>query len=285
MGEMTRSDEYKDWVAGVFDRASASYDHVGPRFFTYFGKRLVEVSEIEVGSRILDVACGRGAVLIPASEKTGYSGEVIGIDISSGMVTRLDSDLKRLGITNSTVIVMDVENLRFHDLSFDYVICGLALFFFPNLDIALNECFRVLKPEGYLVTSTIERIETPWRESLLEVTKPYQEKLASAPTIDTKDLDGEEEVVEELEAVGFVEIEHNIDTHKFYFRDEMEWWEAQWSIFRRAFMERLDPDSLKEYKREAINIVREWKTYKGIPTTISVRYSRAKKPVVTKQAL
>ncbi|NOQ96384.1 MAG: methyltransferase domain-containing protein [Desulfobacterales bacterium] len=279
---MAKSNEYKEWVTGVFDRSSDSYDHVGPRFFTYFGRGLVEFSEIRAGARLLDIACGRGAVLIPASEKIGKSGEVIGIDISSGMVTRLENDLKHLEISNATVIRMDAEDLQFQSLSFDYVLCGLALFFFPDLNVALNEFFRVLKPGAHLVVSTLEGAETPWRDSLLEVRKSYRERLASAPIMDTKDLDREEEVVEELEAVGFVEIEHMIDSYQFSFRDETEWWEAQWSIFHRAFMERLDSDSLKEYKREVTNIVRECKNDKGIQINYSVRYSRAKKPVISK---
>lgn len=282
---MTKSNEYKEWVAGVFDRTSASYDQIGPRFFTYFGRGLVEFSEIRAGSRILDVACGRGAVLIPASEKTGESGEVIGIDISSGMATRLENDLKQWGISNVTVIVMDAEDLQFNRLSFDYVLCGLALFCFPDRNVALDEIFRVLRPGAYLVVSTFAGVETPWRDSLLEVRKSYRERLASAPTMDGKYLDREEDVVEELEAVGFVEIEHKIDTYQFYFRDETEWWGAQWSVFHRGFMERLDSDSLKEYKRDVTNIVRECKTDKGIQTTFSVRYSMAKKPVIAKQAL
>jgi SAM-dependent methyltransferase len=157
-------------------------------------------------------------------------------------------------------------------------LCGLALFFIPNLEAALKECFRVLKPEGYLVASTIRAIETPWEASLAEVSRSYREQLAPAAIVGTKDLEREEEVTEELEAVGFVEIEHRVDTHQFFFRDEMEWWDAQWSIFHRGFLERLDPDSLQEYKRQATGIVAEWKTGDGIPTTVSVRYSKARKP-------
>jgi ubiquinone/menaquinone biosynthesis C-methylase UbiE len=285
VGRVTKSDEYKEWVAGVFDRSSASYDRVGPRFFTYFGRGLVEFSGMAEGSRVLDVACGRGAVLAAASERAGESGDVVGIDISRGMVDRLEKDLKRWGLANATAIEMDAEELQFPDLSFDTVLCGLALFFFPNLETALKESFRVLKPEGYLVTSTVRSIETPWEASLAEVSKSYRKKLTPAPFVATKDLDREKEVTEELEAVGFVEIEHRVDTRQFFFRDEMEWWDAQWSIFRRAFMERLDSKSLQEYKRQANRIVREWESSDGIPTTVSVRYSKAKKPAAPKQVL
>jgi O-methyltransferase/aklanonic acid methyltransferase len=278
VGGMTRIDEYKEWVVGVFDRSSASCDRVGPRFFTIFGRGLVEFSGMSAGSRVLDVACGRGAVLAAASERAGESGEVVGIDISGGMVDRLEKDLKRWGLANARAIEMDAEELQFPDLSFDAVLCGLALSFFPNLEAALRESFRVLKPEGYFVASTVQAIETPWEANLAEVSKSYRDELAPAPIVVTKDLDRAEEVTEELEAVGFVEVEHRVDTRQFFFRDETEWWDAQWSIFRRAFMERLDSESLQEYKHQTTRIVRDWKTGDGLPTTVSVRYSKAKKP-------
>ena len=280
MDELKKTKGFKKWVAGIFDRASASYDHVGPRLFTYFGDGLVEYAELCAGFRVLDVACGRGANLIPASEMIGVQGEVVGIDISSSMVENLEGDLKQRGISNSTVRVMDAEELRFDNQVFDYVLCGLALFFFPNLNVAMKEFFRVLKPEGIFVASTIASVDTPWSDSLSEIMESYREKLAPAPIAETKDLYQEDEVVEEFEAAGFVEIEHKIDKHQFYFRDESEWWESQWSIFHRGFMERLESDSLEDYKSDLIEIVSKCKTVKGIPTTFSVRYSKAKRPPV-----
>jgi hypothetical protein len=31
----------KEHVAGLFNRVAATYDHIGPRYFSHFGKRLV----------------------------------------------------------------------------------------------------------------------------------------------------------------------------------------------------------------------------------------------------
>ena len=275
---MTTSNIYKEWVAGVFDRASDSYDHIGPKTFTYFGKGLVEFSKIRSGAQILDVACGRGAVLIPASAAVGEAGTVIGIDISNGMVKRLEKDLEQKGISNAKVIQMDAEDLKFQDARFDYLLCGLALFFFPDLKCALQEFFRVLSSQGRLAVSTIERLEVPWEDRLLKTRKSYQDRVTPVPAMKIKDLNEEKEVTDALEEVGFADIEHQIDSQRFFFRDEKEWWETQWSLFGRAFMECLDPDSLREYQHEVLDIVREYKSSKGIPLTVIVRYSKAKKP-------
>ena len=275
---MTTNNEYKDYVAGVFDRASASYDLMGARPFTYFGKGLVDFAQIHPGSRVLDVACGRGAVLLPALKTTGESGEVLGIDLSQDMVTLLKEDLTGTGTTNANALVMDAEDLQFPDQSFEVVLCGLSLFFFPNLGTALKEYLRVLKPGGFLAVSTLVRIDTPWADRLLKATKPYLARLAAAPTADTKDLEREEEVTEALTAAGFVDIRHTVGTKLFHYKDEIQWWEVQWTIFRRGFLERLNPDALEGYRREALSIVREFQTEEGLPMTASVRYSRSKRP-------
>ncbi len=172
---------------------------------------------------------------------------------------------------------MDAEDLQFDDQSFDAAFCGLALFFFPDLGVALRECKRVLKSGGYFYFSTFAGFEVPGQDKLVEIRKSYQEKLLPAPTAETKAMDQEEEIEKELEAVGFAGLEHIIDIYQFYLQDENEWWDLQWSTFLRSFLERLDPQSLVEFKGAVFNIIREWKTEKGFPMTYSVRYSKAKK--------
>ncbi|PWT74857.1 MAG: hypothetical protein C5B60_06190 [Chloroflexi bacterium] len=58
-------------LSGIFDRASATYGQVGPGYFAYFGERLVEHAGLAPGMHVLDVACGRGAVLFPAAQRVG----------------------------------------------------------------------------------------------------------------------------------------------------------------------------------------------------------------------
>jgi len=73
----------KDTLRGVFTRSASSYERI--RYFPIFGEWLVETAQIPEGAKVLDVACGRGAVLFPAAERVGYSGRVIGIDLAEGM--------------------------------------------------------------------------------------------------------------------------------------------------------------------------------------------------------
>ncbi len=149
--------ETKERIAGVFSRAAATYDQIGPRFFSHFGRRLVELAHIPGGAAVLDVACGRGAALLPAAEQVGRRGRVVGVDIAADMVSRTSAEVKRAGLGNVDIFEMDAEHLEFPDAAFDYVLCGLSLFFFPDLSRALGEFHRVLRDGGRLGITTFSQ--------------------------------------------------------------------------------------------------------------------------------
>jgi ubiquinone/menaquinone biosynthesis C-methylase UbiE len=137
-------------TAALFDRAAQTYDRVGPQFFSHFGRRLVELVGIQPGSRVLDVASGAGAILLPAAEQVGPKGLVVGIDLADSMVERLGQEIAHRGVLQAQARFMDAQHLEFPDASFDYVLCGFALDMFPDPDQALSELRRVLQSGGRL---------------------------------------------------------------------------------------------------------------------------------------
>src|SRR5262249_3356453 len=135
-----------------FNTVAAEYD-AGPGCFAHFGRRLVTAAEIQPGQRVLDVACGRGAVLFPCAERVGQTGQAIGVDLADEMVRATNEAAARRGITARS-LVMDAEHLDFPDATFDRVLCGFGIMFFPNQIQALDEFRRVMKPGGRLAVST-----------------------------------------------------------------------------------------------------------------------------------
>ncbi len=65
----------------IWSRPIAISDLNGPDYWDYFGVRLAEYANIPLGAKVLDVGCGTGSSLLPAAERTGARGFVIGIDI------------------------------------------------------------------------------------------------------------------------------------------------------------------------------------------------------------
>src|SRR5437870_2451577 len=103
----------KDQIAAHFGKIAPTYDRVGPRWFAHFGRRLVELAQVPTGGTVLDVATGRGAVLLAAAERVGAGGRVVGIDLSEGMLRETAAEIERLGLRNSHVRQMDAEALQF----------------------------------------------------------------------------------------------------------------------------------------------------------------------------
>ncbi|PWB50454.1 MAG: hypothetical protein C3F13_16005 [Anaerolineales bacterium] len=68
-------------MARIWSRPVGVSDLDGPDYWDYFGGRLVECATIPLGAKVLDLGCGTGSSLLPAAERAGSSGHVVGIDI------------------------------------------------------------------------------------------------------------------------------------------------------------------------------------------------------------
>ncbi|MGH3770139.1 MAG: methyltransferase domain-containing protein [Pseudonocardiaceae bacterium] len=141
---------YKAEVTDVFNHAAATYDRLGVEFFTPMGRRLVELITPQVGGRVLDVGCGRGAYLFPAAAAVGAAGHLVGIDIAPAMIeeARREADLLELGSVE--LVVMDAEDPRFAPSSFDYIIGSFSIIFLPDSFAALTRFGTLLAPGGKL---------------------------------------------------------------------------------------------------------------------------------------
>lgn len=98
--------------------------------------------------RLLDVATGAGHT---AAAVAPFVAEVVASDLSPLMVEQARKVVANKGLTNVCAVVMDVENLRFEDAGFDAVTSRIAPHHFYDIDKAISELARVLKPGGVLV--------------------------------------------------------------------------------------------------------------------------------------
>lgn len=260
----------KEQAASAWGRAATTYSQVGPHFFQHFGERLVEIAPISEGGRVLDVAAGRGAVLFPASAKVGPDGEVVGIDYSEGMARETSAQIEVLGIQNARMLQMDAEMLEFEDASFDCVLCGFALFFFPHLDKALSEFRRVLKPGGVLAVSTWGPGDDRWKwlDELADGARPQYDK-------ERPQFDKPEGMRALLGEAGFANVEVSQEEAEFFYADEEEWWATQWSHGARLLLERLPPEALERARPIAHQKLQEMKQPEGIPMLFRALYSVA----------
>lgn len=93
----------------------------------------------------LDIGCGTGA-LSESIEQTCIPKKISCIDPSPGFLEIVKKRLSK----NNDFKVGNVEALPYENSSFDVVVSGLALNFFPNLNGALNEMKRVSRQNGIM---------------------------------------------------------------------------------------------------------------------------------------
>jgi O-methyltransferase/aklanonic acid methyltransferase len=129
--------EHKALVARLFGELAPTYAAAAEPFW-HFGRRLIERLAPQPGAHLLDVATGRGAVLIPAAQAIGPAGLAIGVDLTPSMVHQTGRQLARQAIGNARVGVMDAEALAFPAACFDGVTCAFTLNLLPNRDQALE---------------------------------------------------------------------------------------------------------------------------------------------------
>jgi ubiquinone/menaquinone biosynthesis C-methylase UbiE len=105
---------------------------------------LVKAADIRPDDRVLDIACGTGAVSMQVARLLGPSGILVGIDFSRGAL-----DIARSSIPTGNFVEMDAENLGLN-MKFDRIVCQYALMFFPDPARVLRRLWTLLKAGGRL---------------------------------------------------------------------------------------------------------------------------------------
>lgn len=98
----------------------------------------------------MDIATGTGLVAIKAAKLVGSEGQVVGVDISPGMLSQAKQKTEAAGLSNIEFLQADVETVNFPDNSFDVVLCCSALVYLRIIPAALRRWHRLLRPNGLI---------------------------------------------------------------------------------------------------------------------------------------
>ncbi|WP_406369853.1 class I SAM-dependent methyltransferase [Streptomyces sp. NBC_00647] len=161
---MINSNHGTDYESIRLDRSgqAEAFDAIGDRYDEAFPHKEGQVAagewligSLSEGSRVLDLGCGTGVPTARQMTDAGF--EVVGVDLSGGMVT-----LASQYVPDATFHQLDLADLRPggpRDLGrFDAVAAFFSLLMLPRAEIplALRTVRHLLAPEGLFVLSMVE---------------------------------------------------------------------------------------------------------------------------------
>jgi demethylmenaquinone methyltransferase/2-methoxy-6-polyprenyl-1,4-benzoquinol methylase len=153
------------FVRDLFNRTAESYDGINAAFALgsgpWYRRRALRQAGLAPGARMLDVAIGTGLVAREAASILGGTRDLIGLDLSEGM---LAVARRQLGLT---LVQARAEALPFADASFDFISMGYALRHVADLAALFGEFRRVLRPGGRVLVLEIARPEGRIAHALL----------------------------------------------------------------------------------------------------------------------
>lgn len=155
-----------DFVHDVFSQIAKRYDVMNSvlSFNTHKLWRRFAMQKMQVpqGAKCLDVATGTADWAIALARATGPGGRIVGLDFCQEMLDVGEGKILRLGLENSIELVHgNAMALPFADDSFDFATIGFGLRNVPDVQQALDEMRRVVKPGGVVVS--LELSKPAWK--------------------------------------------------------------------------------------------------------------------------
>lgn len=243
-------------AAITYNSAADFYDDPANSFWERFGRKTVERLQLKPGSRVLDVCCGSGASALPAAEIVGPSGSVIGIDLAERLLELGRKKAIQRGLTNIEFRRGNMLNLNFEN-EFDAVVCVFGIFFVPEIESAVRELWRAVKPNGKLAITTwgprfFEPATTAFWNSIRDVRPDLYKGFNPWDRICDRNS-----LIQLLNNTGIdrAEIFEEANIHPI---DSPEaWWAAVLGSGYRGTIDQLNAQELEQVRSENFNYIRE----------------------------
>jgi ubiquinone/menaquinone biosynthesis C-methylase UbiE len=145
-----QQEQIREQQKQVWNKVSSGWkkwDEFIMEFLRPMGEAIIERLEIKEDDIVLDVAAGTGepGLTIAAIAKKG---KVTGTDLAADMLRIAEENALAKGLKNYSTKASDVCELPFDDNTFTKISCRMGFMFFPDMQKAANELYRVLRPGG-----------------------------------------------------------------------------------------------------------------------------------------
>jgi arsenite methyltransferase len=120
--------------------------------------RLRALIRAQPGEHGVDVGCGLAHLSCELAEEVGAGGRIVGVDASADMVAGATERAARLGVADRVEVRQaDATALPLADASMDFAVAVQSYSYVADVEGAIRDAARVLKPGGRLAV-----LETDW---------------------------------------------------------------------------------------------------------------------------
>lgn len=240
MNEPTQQENLTQ-IRNTFNMAADYFDDPALPFWNYFGQKTVNYLNLQPGNSVLDVCCGSGAATIPAALVVGSTGKVIGVDLADALLELARNKVSQNNLENVELRCADFRELGLPDASFDAVICVFGIFFVADMEAAIRELWRMVRPGGKLILlSWGDRVFEPANTFFRGSVRMVRPDLVQA-TVPWERIKTPQSFQSLLASVGItkVEILNEATTHPL--RTPEDWWTMLMGGGYRGVIEQLNP--------------------------------------------
>lgn len=129
------------------------YDQV-PIWSAPFGQLLLDHVPMRPQMIVLDIGCGTGFPVLELAGRLGNLSHVVGLDVWQPALVRARKKRDYFDMSNVSLLAYGGRDFPFDDAKFDMVTSNLGVNNFDDADHAMQECYRVTKPNGNLILTT-----------------------------------------------------------------------------------------------------------------------------------
>ncbi len=244
-------------AAATYNAAADHFDAAPLAFWERYGRRTVERLGLAEGALVLDAGCGSGASALPAAERVGPPGRVIGVDLAEGLLQLGRAKARSRGLRNIEFQCGDMTALPFEDGRFHAVVCVFAIFFVPNMERQVAELWRLVRPGGRLaITTWGPRMFEPGSSAWWAAVKQFRPDLL--PAVNPWERITTPDAVERLlTASGIAGADIVAENGRQALRSPEDWWAVVLGSGYRWTVDQMDEQTIERVRAANLGPLRQ----------------------------
>jgi len=222
---------------------------------------IVEYAAPRAGMQVLDLASGTGEPGISLAQRVLPGGSVTAVDLSADSLEVAAQRARNRNLSNFSIHEADAQKLPFPDRSFDLATCRFGVMYFGDVQRALQELRRVLKPGARACFAAWGPFDQPYWDTTMKIVHRH----VGGDLIEGADpfrFAERGSLSQALSTAGFQEVEESERNVPWTWRgtaEEVFEYAAAASIPFRAMLDRVPPESWPAVRSEIYAAINQYR--------------------------